>query len=300
MRRPTSASKVTAVLLAPLCRDEIVTANSRLIRAGGAGLYAAWALAGLGARVVLHTPLGPDDEDLLASLPPGVETVTHPSRCTTRFRIEVDPADPDRRRMRVRNASDPLSAIRIGNLRGVSFVVAGPLLPTDWNGSLTAHLDREGAVVHLGLQGFVRRVTGSGALLHRRPVTPVPLPALATLAGDERELRLFTGARSLAHGFRELAGSSGPGAAARPVSPREIIATAGAAGATIAVVGGDVVHIPARRARKVRHPVGLGDTFLAVYAFHRHLGLAPARAGARAAAAAARLLESGLPDALPC
>lgn len=285
MRARAASSAVTAILLAPLCRDEIVAENRRAIRTGGAGLYAAWALAGLGARVVLHTPLGPDDEDLLASLPPEVEVVTHPSRVTTRFRLEIDPSDPGRRRMRVRGASDPLSPNRIGGLRGVSFVIAAPLLPTDWNEEIAAHLARADAAVHLGLQGLVRSVTRTGSLLHRRPAAPIPLPPLATIAGDEREVRLFSGARSLAAAFRSVAGA------------REVIATAGASGATIADRGTLAVHaIAARPVRRMKHPVGLGDTFLAVYAYHRHCGSDIAGAGGRAAAAAARLLERGLPD----
>jgi hypothetical protein len=89
-------------ILAPLCRDEIaVGGSSPSMRAGGAALYASWALSKLGARVVIHTPLAERDRDLLECLPGEVEVVVHPSRETTFFRIEIEDGDPDRRTLRL-------------------------------------------------------------------------------------------------------------------------------------------------------------------------------------------------------
>lgn len=283
MPRPVSP----VLLLAPLCRDEIADAQGRTTsRAGGAGLYASWALARLGARAILHTALAERDRDLLQSLPRKTEVVLHPSRETTGFRIEVDPSDPNRRSLTLLAASDPLDPTRLGAIAEAAYAFLGPLLPGDLGGPLADALRGAAIPLDLGIQGLVRRVDESGMITPAALAGSFELPHLRVLAGDETEIAQAAGVWDAAGDPRALLGRLA----------NEVIVTSGDRGASIFVQGGakpvEVAAVPPPG--PARHPIGLGDTFLAVYGWKRHSGLGPAEAGSIAAAAASDLLARGL------
>jgi sugar/nucleoside kinase (ribokinase family) len=256
-------------------------------RAGGAGLFASWALKRLGARVILHTPLAGKDRDLLEWLPPGVETIVHPSRETTTFRIEVDPDDVNKRTLLLLAAGDSLDPERLERAEKPAYVLLGPLLPADLDDSLVAVLERLDTPIDLGAQGLVRQPEPSGRITPCAVEGGINLPPLRVLAGDDSEIA-------------RLAGSSETEEALEILSHRtagEVIATHGDRGASIRLRGGAptlrIQAVPPRG--PAAHPIGLGDTFLATYGWCRHTGAGPAEAGARAAVAATELLVAGLP-----
>jgi sugar/nucleoside kinase (ribokinase family) len=262
------------VLLAPLCRDLVRSGREPAgARAGGAGLYAAWALASRGADVTLHTPLADRDRDLLDALPRGVRVIVHPSRLTTRFRLEVEADDPDRRRLFLEAASDPIDPSRIGSIESAAHVLLAPLWPSDLDHRLIEWLHALQHPYDLGVQGLVRSADARGAVGLDAGAAPRALPAPRILAGDEREIASLP--------TRWSAG--------------ETITTLGSRGARIELRGVERgIEIPAERAVRTRHAIGLGDTFLAVYGWERSCGVPPPEAGTRAAGAARELLEHGL------
>lgn len=272
-----SADSSAVLLIAPLCIDEVIVPGSRITRAGGSGLFAALALARLGARVRLHTSLAAEDEGLLRALPAeGISVTVHPSRETTRFEIQIDRDDPNRRRIRLLASSDPIDVARL-DPSGCGYALLAPLLPGDLGGNLIALLEASGLPADLGIQGLCRRVAPDGLISIASP-PPVRIPSLRILAGD----------------FAEIAST-----------PKEIVAMAKEVVTTLGDHGARVasrdplfrqVDVPARRAtRSHREAIGLGDTFLAVYGWMRTKGLDPYEAGMHAAQAATALLEEGLP-----
>ncbi len=249
------------------------------MRAGGAGLYAARALDRLGARVILHTPLAARDRDLLGALPARVRVVEHPSRETTRFRLEFDRARPNERRLFAVSASDPVDADRIGAqaLSEAAWVLLGPLLPRDLPASLLAALTQCGRPLHLGIQGLVRAADPGAVVVPAAYPLVAQLPPLAVLCGDESEVDA-------------LAGS--PGAPPLAEIASEIVVTRGDHGARIAAGAGQPVEVAAVPPRRLGgEPVGLGDTFLAVYSWWRRAGRSIEESGREAATAATALLE---------
>ncbi len=270
------ASRV--LVLAPICRDTVIRGGSRRTRAGGSGLFAAWALARLGAEVRLHASLAEGDRDLALALPRDHVVLTvHATRETTHFEIEIDPADPDARRIRLRAASDPIDAARI-DPEGCGYVLVAPLLPSDLDAGVLRFLEGCEREVDLGVQGLCRRFAAGGVLSIAAPEAIVALPRFRIIAGDEREIA------SIPSPMRNRAG--------------EIVTTSGARGARISLSGPPPreIEIPAfRTTRPGREAIGLGDTFLAVYGWWRWKGITPEEAGERAARAAATLLEEGLP-----
>jgi sugar/nucleoside kinase (ribokinase family) len=276
------------LLLAPLSRDEISGAGSGTVtRAGGAGLYASWALSKLGARVILHTPLAERDRDLLRYLPAGVDVVVHPSRETTSFRIEEDPGDLNKRTLVLLASSDPLDPELLGDLSASAYVFLGPLLPDDIDGPLVVALRRMSSAIDLGAQGLVRQVDRSGVVVPARAAGRLDLPPLRVLAGDECEVSLMAGGTGEEEALRILSEETA----------MEVVLTRGDRGASIRIrAAARSIEVPAVAAcGRGAHPVGLGDTFLAVYGWHRHTGATAVEAGARAALAATELLEAGLP-----
>jgi hypothetical protein len=153
----------------------------------------------------------------------------------------------------------------------------GPLLPDDLSPALLERLRAAPAPCDLGAQGLVRRIDAQGRV-RIAPLDPgLDLPRLRALAGDEEEWA------ALPRDIVDLAS--------------ERIVTLGDRGSRIHLAGSEVpieiaaaaLHGPPREA------IGLGDTFLAVYAWSRSRGLDPRDAGRDASAAAAALLEGGPP-----
>lgn len=251
----------------------------------------------------LHTPLARGDQDLLQALPAGVEVTVHPSRETTRFRIEADRNDPNRRRITLLAASGPLDPERIGPFGSVAYVLLGPLLPGDAGRELLDLLCASDRPLDVGIQGLVRVVAADGTISLRGPLRTAPLPRLRVLAGDEQEINVLAGERDLGAALAGLAtGQAGSGqptpTGGGQMVAEEIVATRGDRGAWIwlrgATVPIDVPAVPARGA--ARAAVGLGDTFLAVYGWNRGCGIAPELAASRAAAASSELIGRGYPS----
>lgn len=260
------------LLIAPLCRDEIVRGEARTTRAGGAALYMARALTRLGAEVRLHAPLADRDRDLLEALPANVEVVIHPARETTRFLLVLDENDPDRRALRCLAEGGTVDAARI-DLDGADIVLLGPLLPGDLPGDLCAALRAARVPIDLGVQGLVRSIAPDGSVRLARRVHRAELPPIRILAGDDGEISRIRGVRA-----------------------RETVITRASRGAVVQIeeLDQDVVIPAAPLRRAPGEAVGLGDTFLAVYSWWRWIGLDVAEAGARAAEAAADRLVAEL------
>jgi sugar/nucleoside kinase (ribokinase family) len=279
------ASAIDLLLLAPLCWDEIVDRSGSRKVPGGAGFYAAHALAKQGARVSLHTPLAERDRSLLAHLPPSTQVVVHPSRSTTRFRIELDPTRPNEREIFLLDRCDRFDSERVVSSLPVGSLLLGPLLPEDLDRGLLSLLRSSGVAVDLGVQGLVRSVDKDGRVVTVHPRNPEISP-IRILSGDVEEILALAGTEDIDTALGDLSRDAA----------EEVIATRGDRGASIRLRdSNETIEIPAARPGKpIRHTVGLGDTFLAVYAWKRSQGSPPQAAGRSAAEAAVRLMEEGI------
>lgn len=281
----TGRERSDVVLLAPLCRDEIVTPSGATSRTGGAGLYASWALTRLGCGVRLHTPLAETDTDLLEALPKDARVTVHPSRATTRFQLTIDPERPDERTLRNTEQSDPLDHYRIVDLDSAAYVLFCPLLPHDLDLGLLGLMCSCPCPIDVGIQGLVRSIDSNG-IANVRAVPLMGLPPIRVLAGDETEITT-------------IAKTDDPDLAIDSILAKgveEVVMTRASRGARIGIDAADeILELPALPPRRAAaESIGLGDTFLAVYGWHRHIGNSPADAGKSAATAATRLMEEGL------
>ena len=202
---------------------------------------------------------------------------TRPTQ-TTCFRIEIDVARPNERRLIARAASCALDPDRIGPLEDVGVCVLGPLLPGDLSPHLLERLRGSDRFYDIGAQGIVRRIAPDGTIAVGPPDSLPDLPRIGILCGDEEEWAAI------------------PQAIRGQV--REGIITQGDRGARILRADGSApIQVAACALTKPpREAVGLGDTFLAVYAWQRTHGCDVRTSGRLAAAAAAHLLQHGLPN----
>jgi predicted nicotinamide N-methyase/sugar/nucleoside kinase (ribokinase family) len=260
-----------------VCGHATLDAAGRGLVPGGSVLYAARALAALGADVRAFTAAGPElPADALAAppgAPGGVEAQVEPARATTRFENAYD--GEGRRTQRLLAAAPPLDAARLPagwREADVLFLapVAGEIDPGAFLRAVRAR------VVGLGVQGLVRAAGPGGAVSPRRWT-----PGAADLAGVTAA---FVG-EDEAQGQPDLAGLL---AATVPI----VVLTRGARGCEV-VERGRTRRVGAHPARAVVDPTGAGDVFAAAFLLALARGADPVEA-ARLGAGAASIAVEGL------
>jgi sugar/nucleoside kinase (ribokinase family) len=185
------------------------------------------------------------------------------------------------------DSTDRFEIERIEPSLAADYCLLGPLLPGDLPDDLCRLLRTNRLPIDLGIQGLVRDVYADGTVVSS-PTPAINLPPLRILSGDEKEIAAFAGGSDTERALRSLTEEHAV----------EAVATRGDRGANISVRGQvrsvEIAAVPAKGS--IRHPIGLGDTFLAVYGWERFRGSEVRVAGERAAGAATDLLVNGLAD----
>jgi 1D-myo-inositol 3-kinase len=242
---------------------------------GGSALYAARALAALGAAPRVLTAAGPDfPRDALA----GIEADVAAAPRTTAF-ANVYAAD-GARSQRVLAAAPPLDATGIPPAwRGADLLL---LVPVVDEVDVPAFVAAAGArLVGLGVQGLVRAVGPDGV------VRPRPL-ALGR--------RALSGVHAAVLGDDDVGGE--PDLVGRLAASVPVVAfTHGSRGCDL-VVRGRTRRVAAHPAREV-DPTGAGDVFAAAFLLALARGADPADAARLGAAAGSIAVEARGADALP-
>ncbi len=252
------------LVLGHVTRDEIDGG----VRLGGAASYASLAAARIGIETALVT-VAPPDDPLLAPLRAEPRLTLHcvPSDVMTTFALTY--AGPHRR-LWLRHAARPLRADDIPpRWRGAAVAYVGPVA-SECDRVL---LDAIGArFLAAGLQGWLRRARSDGEIepaLAPEALAPPRLDA-AILSELDHPDSAAIAARFAAAGAR-------------------VAITRGARGATI-LDGTAGLDIPAAAAVEV-DPTGAGDVFGVIFAHELARHTPATDAAARAAAAAARVVE---------
>lgn len=246
---------VIVPLPAPPPRDGKLEVAAIVMTGGGPAATAACALARLGARVRLVTPLADDPpgeqqrRDLIAS---GVDISLSPARpgCATPRAVILVAADSGERAILfARGGLPPLAIDEIDP----SWLDQADLLYCDGHEPAAA--------------------TALAAAARARGL-PVVLDAGTARAGSDELAAGCTDVISSSVFAPVLTGRSDPVAALRALAalgPARVAMTFGAAGC-LALIDGQPVHVPAFRVEVV-DTTGAGDAFHAGYAFARALGM---------------------------
>ena len=246
-------------------------------RPGGPVLYAALALARLGADARIAASCAAADRDLL--LRPleelGFPLRWHESSATTAYRFHYE---GDRRVMTQDAVGDPWTAEQAREGAGEArWVHVGALVRTDFSAAVLAALAAGGRTLLLDAQGLVR-TPALGALRTDGDIGDA-LTHVTILKLDDAEAAA-------------LVGTAEPDRL-RDLGVREVLLTLGSRGAWV-ITSSSSRLVPAGEldAGVGVDPTGAGDTFAAAYLVHRSRGAEPVEAARAATEAVAELLAS--------
>lgn len=268
-----------AAAIGNLVRDVVAGAPPR---PGGAVFYQARALAAIErtADVQVVTRCAPEDRDLL--LPPleayGLPVAWRPARETQSFSFHYE---GERRLMEVDGLGDPWTPDDIGGwvaqaIGDTQWVLLGALTRADFPQETLAALRREGRLLLVDAQGFVRRGT-LGALVRDGDLPLESWTAVRALKLNENEARILVGSKEP----RDL----------RRLCVPEVVLTLGSEGAMV-VTADRAQHVAATPIDEPVDPTGAGDTFWVSYLVSRSEGADPIEAARHASETTAAILAA--------
>ena len=260
-------------------KDTIVTrAGTRHVDGGGFN-YAAHALRVLGLDVAVVTRLAREDWHVVQRLEElGCRARGVESPSSTLMRLEYPTDDVDQRILTVARMADPFRPEHVAGLRAGAWLVS-PSIRGEVPADVIGALKRDGALLALDVQGFVRIREPDGRLRHADwPEQATVLAQVDILKTDAVEAEALTGSSDIETAAGLLAAAG----------PREIVLTH-RDGLLVRALG-QCHHFPFRH-RQLGGRSGRGDTCAASYT-GRRLDHDPRTAALWAAAATSLKLES--------
>ncbi len=274
------------LLLGPVTRDTIIRQGYTYKSTGGPVYYHAGVLDALGVDATALVTVSREDKDLLDSFPSSIKVIASYREKTVTFENYYPSQDPNERKQR---AKLPYNPLRIEDLNGLdlhsfdAFLVS-PLSPGDIPLETLEYLYQTKIPIYMGIQGYMRHLENFEVVLRPWKYYHEFLPFLKIIFMDELEARMVLGI-----GYSELE------IIAQKLAehgPEEVIITLGDRGSLIYSSKLDKVpRIPAVPPHKTVDPTGLGDSYMAAYAFKRIESADPEQCGIFASQIASLKLE---------
>ena len=255
---------VKFLIMGPVTRDTILKSGSTCKGIGGPVYYQAAVLSALKADVTALITMGKDDRELLDHFPQDIGLKPIWGGETMQFENFYPDDDPNHRLQRACIPPNPLEVSHLSSLDWDTFDAAlvSPLSPDDVPFKSLKYISKQGLPVYLGVQGYLRHLDGQKVVL--RPLSNYNkfLSCVDFLFLDEVEAGVIIGDSSLSlDEISRRLSLLGPG---------EVIITQGDRGSLIySSDQDDVWNIPAFPSKERVDPTGLGDSYLAAYAFRR-------------------------------
>jgi sugar/nucleoside kinase (ribokinase family) len=284
-RKLHSPSNFDVCVIGHVTKDVIRASKTTTAAPGGTAYYTSVALRRFGLHVAVVTKMAREDKDyLLRDLEDeGIAVYCASSQHSTVFENAYSGEDLRRRRQRINAVGAPFSFKDMESIAAPVFHV-GPLTRRDVSSAFLKRLATRPGVVSLDVQGMLRPARTGEVYEEDWPEKKAGLGGVDIVKAAEREALLLSGQKRLDKAAPVLAG----------YGPREVIITMGSRGSLV-YAEETLQRIPCCRPRKVRHPTGSGDTYMAAYLYQRMKGMAPELAGRFAAATAALKLEDAGP-----
>ncbi|BDZ68146.1 carbohydrate kinase family protein [Methanobacterium ferruginis] len=168
---------------------------------------------------------------------------------------------------RVQKACIPVSPIEVSHLSSVDLddfdaVLISPLSPYDIPFETLQYISQKRIPIYLGAQGYLRHLKDHKVILEPWKDYEKFLKYVNFLFMDEVEARVIMGDLDLS--FEEISRNLSH------LGPEEIIITRGDRGSRVYSQKEDTTYkLPAFPSKEKVDPTGLGDTYLAAYAFRR-------------------------------
>jgi hypothetical protein len=274
------------LILGPVTHDTILKSGSRCQGVGGPVYYQSNVLSALKAEVTAVITLGRDDNDLTNYFPPDTDLVTIWREETMEFENFYPNLDPNHRVQRAHIPLNPIKVSHISNIDMDAFDAAlvSPLSPMDVPSQTLKYISQQGLPVYLGVQGYLRHLERHKVILKPWKNHEKFLKYVNFLFMDEVEAGVMTG--QLSPSLDEISSKLLlPG-------PEEVIITRGSRGSIIySQSQDDTYQIPAVPPKQTIDPTGLGDTYLAAYAFKKQEAFDPQECGIFASLVSSLKLE---------
>ena len=255
---------VKFLIVGPVTHDTILTSGLKHQKIGGPAYYQASVLSSFKSEVTAVVTVGRGDSDLLKSFPRDINLLPVWGDETMEFENFYPDDDPNHR---IQRACIPQNPIQTSHLHGIdvgSFdaVLVSPLSPFDVPLETLKYISKKGAPIYLGAQGYLRHFKGYEVVLKPWKRYKDFLRYVEFLFIDEVEASVMLGELQLS--LDEIL---------QDVSkhgPKEVIITRGSRGSVIySQDSSEIYRIPAFPPKETVDPTGLGDTYLAAYAFKR-------------------------------
>ncbi|MBP1946678.1 PfkB family carbohydrate kinase [Methanobacterium petrolearium] len=274
------------LILGPVTHDTIMKSGSTCHGIGGPVYYQSNVLSTLKSDVTAVITLGRDGNDLIDYFPPDMELVTIWKDETMEFENFYPDSNPNHR---VQRAHIPLNSIKVSHISNIDMdafdaALVSPLSPGDIPSQTLKYISQQGLPVYLGVQGYLRHLEGHKVILKPWKNHEKFLKYVDFLFMDEVEAGVMMGQLPLS--LDEISSKLSL------LGPEEVIITRGSRGSVIySQSRDDTYRIHAFPSKQTVDPTGLGDTYLAAYAFKKQESSDPQECGIFASLVSSLKLE---------
>ncbi len=252
------------LIIGPVTRDTILKSGSKCKGIGGPVYYQAGVLSALKSDVTALVTVGKDDINLLDYFSQDINLNPIWGKETTQFENFYPDENPNHRLQRACIPSNPIEISHLSPIEWDTFdaVLVSPLSPHDVPFETIKYISNQEIPVYLGVQGYLRHLEGQKVVLKPLNNYEKFLACVDFLFLDEVEAGVIIGDSSLS--LDEISRNLSL------LGPDEVIITRGDRGSIVYSSNhDDNYQIPAFPSRERVDPTGLGDSYLAAYAFRR-------------------------------
>ncbi len=253
------------VFIGHVSKDINIFKSKEQIIPGGGVYYGAFVARSFSFDTIVYTKLAEEDKNLFKDMEDyGINVITLPSRVTTTIQNIYPTDNPDDRVSRMINKAEPFTDKDMDNVEDTDIIHISGL----WHGEILEcfieKLRKRANVLGLDAQGFLRNVDIEGNMLYRDwDYKEKYLPLIDVFKVDSREAEVLTGIKDHYRAIEEIS----------KWGPREIILT---------YKDGIILWAQGKFYEEkfgcwtLEGRTGRGDTCMAGYLAHRHLGYEPA------------------------
>ncbi len=249
------------VFIGHLSKDINVFKNREQIIPGGGVYYGAFVAKSFFPEVLVYTKLNVTDRELFRDMEDyGIDVIYFSSRTTTTIKNIYPTDNPDDRMSRMIERAEPFMEEEINKVGYANIIHISSLSNGEIPERFIEELRKKTEVLGLDAQGFLRNVDSEGNMVYRDwEYKEKYLPLIDVFKVDSRESEILTGIKDLNSALKKIA----------EWGPKEILLT---------YRDGIILWTKGRTFEEkfggwtLEGRTGRGDTCMAGYLVHRHLG----------------------------
>lgn len=249
------------IFIGHVSKDINIFKSKEQIIPGGGVYYGAFVARSFSLNTIVYTKLAEEDKKLFKDMEDyGINVIVLSSRITTTIQNIYLTDNPDDRISKIINKAEPFTDKEIDDIEDADIIHISGLWYGEILESFIEKLRKKANVLGLDAQGFLRNVDREGNMVYRDwDYKEQYLPLIDVFKVDSKEAETLTGIKDY---YRALDGISKWG-------PREILLT---------YKDGIILYAQGKfyeerfRSWTLEGRTGRGDTCMAGYLAHRHLG----------------------------